>query len=553
MPQFLLAFQNLDLLSVGIAVAGMVILGFVVLLTNFRSASNRIFFCLAMSASVWGVVNYASYQIQSLEISFWLLRFVMFFGVWSAFFIFVLAYVFPSDDIKLPRNDRWVLFSLTTIISLLTLTPLVFYGISEINERGQISRVINGPGILLFGLIITFFNVGGVVLLIQRIIKSKRTLRKPLLIVLFGIFIMLSLIMVFNFILPAFFDNSKFIPFGALFLFPFIAFTAYAILKHKFFNIKIASIALLVFALSVVTFGEIIFSREISLVVYRSSIFLFVLIFGILLMKGVLREVKSREKIEKQEKELEIINTKLSTANEKLKELDKQKSEFVSFASHQLRSPLTAIKGYASLILEGDYGQISDDLKHASQIIFDSANTLVTVVSDYLNVTSIELGKMRYDFTNFDLKDLVRSVMDELKQNAEKATLKLSFECDTTKSYPIKADREKLKQVLVNIIDNSIKYTPKGEVKVSLSKDSSGKILFAVKDTGIGISKETISKLFSKFTRAKNANETNIRGTGLGLFIAKEIINAHSGKIWVESGGEGSGSQFYVELTEIRS
>jgi signal transduction histidine kinase len=160
---------------------------------------------------------------------------------------------------------------------------------------------------------------------------------------------------------------------------------------------------------------------------------------------------------------------------------------------------------------------------------------------------------MKYDFKAMDLNDLVKSVIEELKQNVEKKGLKLTYECDTTKTYLVNVDSEKIKQVLMNIIDNSAKYTPKGEVKVSLTKNSSGKTLFAVKDTGIGISKDTIPKLFAKFIRAKNANETNIRGTGLGLFIAKEIITAHEGKIWVESEGEGKGSQFYVELAEKKS
>ena len=160
---------------------------------------------------------------------------------------------------------------------------------------------------------------------------------------------------------------------------------------------------------------------------------------------------------------------------------------------------------------------------------------------------------MKYDLKVFNMNDLVRSVIEELKQNTEKKGLKLGFEYDNTKIYSVKADREKIKQDLMNIVDNSAKYTPKGEVSVSLTKTVPGKILFAVKDTGIGISKDTIPKLFAKFIRAKNANETNIRGTGLGLFIAKEIVTAHGGRIWVESEGEGKGSQFYVELPEVNS
>ena len=113
----------------------------------------------------------------------------------------------------------------------------------------------------------------------------------------------------------------------------------------------------------------------------------------------------------------------------------------------------------------------------------------------------------------------------------------------------VNADIDKLKQVIENLIDNSIKYTPKGNIIVSLSKDiNNRKVLFSVKDNGVGISNEVMPKLFSKFVRADNANKQNIYGTGLGLFIAKEITTAHKGKIWAESDGDGKGSTFFLEL-----
>ncbi len=247
---------------------------------------------------------------------------------------------------------------------------------------------------------------------------------------------------------------------------------------------------------------------------------------------------------------LRVTNEQLEVSNDRLTELDRQKTEFVSFASHQLRSPLTSIKGYASLILEGDYGEITDDLKKAAQIIFDSSKTLATVVDDYLNVSRIELGQMKYEFAQIDLKALVQTVIDEQKPNVEKAGLKLNFNAESG-SYAVNADKEKLKQVISNIIDNSVKYTPMGEITVGV-KNVKNNVQVSVTDTGIGIPKDVIPKLFAKFSRAKDANKTNIRGTGLGLFIAKEIVTAHEGKIWVESDGEGKGSQFYIEIAQAK-
>lgn len=327
----------------------------------------------------------------------------------------------------------------------------------------------------------------------------------------------------------------------------FLIYLGYIIVRYRAFDLRVFAAQALSVAMVVLVATQYAFLSGTSSVVLNSINLVLVSLVSLYLTRNVKKEIEAKEKIERQEKELEVINVRLSDANVKLKDLDKQKSEFVSFASHQLRSPLTAMKGYASLILEGDYGPISEDLKKAAQIIFDSTKTLATVVDDYLNVSRIELGQMKFDFTKFDLKDLVQSVVDEHKPNVDAAGLSLEFAPEKSATYPITADKEKLKQVIANVIDNSVKYTPKGSIDVSLEKTKDA-VRVLVKDTGIGISKEVIPKLFSKFSRANNANKTNIRGTGLGLFIAKEIVTAHNGKIWVESEGEGKGSQFIIEL-----
>jgi signal transduction histidine kinase len=209
------------------------------------------------------------------------------------------------------------------------------------------------------------------------------------------------------------------------------------------------------------------------------------------------------------------------------------------------------MKGYASLIMEGDMGKITSETKEAVGRIFESSNTLTSIVDDYLNVTRIELGTMKYAFETIDLKSLIEDVIAELKPNIDKATkVQFLFGAENAGTdYRITADRDKLKQVIANLIDNSLKYTPSGSVGVSLSFNrAKHKFVFMLKDTGIGIAPETLPLLFNKFTRAGNANKTNIKGTGLGLFVAKEIVTAHHGTIRAESDGEGKGSTFIVEF-----
>jgi signal transduction histidine kinase len=271
-------------------------------------------------------------------------------------------------------------------------------------------------------------------------------------------------------------------------------------------------------------------------------------VFSFFLVRSIRKEVELR-------KHIESLATSLQTSNDRLLELDKQKSEFVSFATHQLKSPLAAMRGYASLILEGDYGDIPAQAHEPLNRIFESTKTLANVVEGYLNISRIELGTMKYDFAHHDIRAMVSDVIAELKRNTEKAGITLSFDVSLQDSFVVDADPDKLKQVFMNLIDNSVKYTPSGTVKVSLTKtyhDLGAHILFAVKDTGIGMTEKTIASLFQKFTRAYNANKTNIHGTGLGLYVAKQIVIAHRGRVWAESAGEGKGSQFYVELPSAK-
>ena len=146
----------------------------------------------------------------------------------------------------------------------------------------------------------------------------------------------------------------------------------------------------------------------------------------------------------------------------------------------------------------------------------------------------------------------MQEVINELTPNLDRNKLDLSVSIDQNTEFLVDADRVKIKQVIANIFDNSIKYTPKGSIAITLTK-ADNKILFAIKDTGVGIHKDTIPKLFAKFSRAKDANETNIVGTGLGLYLAKELIKGHNGRVWAESEGQGKGAQFYIELNEAEN
>jgi signal transduction histidine kinase len=197
------------------------------------------------------------------------------------------------------------------------------------------------------------------------------------------------------------------------------------------------------------------------------------------------------------------------------------------------------------MIRDGDYGEVPERIKGTVDIIFESSNALVTIVQDFLDVSRIEQGRMQYDFSVFDLSKLTYAVAEALAPNVEKKGLRVKLEIEP--NTIVEADAGKMRQIIGNLIDNAIKYTSRGHIIVSLKKMGTVARL-SVKDTGVGIKPETLPKLFQKFSRAEDASKANVLGTGLGLYVARLLIEAQKGKVWAESEGEGKGATFFVEL-----
>jgi signal transduction histidine kinase len=246
-------------------------------------------------------------------------------------------------------------------------------------------------------------------------------------------------------------------------------------------------------------------------------------------------------------KSLEDLNNKIIFANEKLQSVDKLKTEFLSLASHQLRTPLTAIKGYSSMLVEGSFGKLDPKVEEPIKRIYTSAQGLVSIVEDLLNVSKIEQGGMKYEIMPTDLVPLVQSLYNEMQIPAQSKNIIFGIDIPKDQKIIANIDPTKLKQVFLNLADNSIKYTQTGgTITVSL-KRLDDTIEFAVKDNGIGISPETKAKLFGKFARGEGG-KMNTGGSGLGLYLAQQIARAHKGDIVIESDGLGKGSTFKVVL-----
>lgn len=245
----------------------------------------------------------------------------------------------------------------------------------------------------------------------------------------------------------------------------------------------------------------------------------------------------------------------LKRTNQKLVALDDTKDEFISMASHQLRTPLTSIKGYISMMLEGDLGKINDTQRKALEEAFNSSQRMVFLISDFLNISRIRTGKFVMEKSDTDLNKIVLEEIAQLRDLAGLRDQTINYK--PPKNFPIvQLDETKTRQVMMNFIDSAIFYTPKnGKIDIVLEQTDK-EIVFSVTDTGIGVPKNVQHRLFTKFFRAENARNARPDGTGLGLFMGQKIIDSQGGKIIfnsVEHQGSTFGFRFPLKIISANS
>lgn len=258
----------------------------------------------------------------------------------------------------------------------------------------------------------------------------------------------------------------------------------------------------------------------------RNSILIFILIL-VLVMLLFLRHAKIIDYI---------------SLYKKLKEVDNLKDDFISMASHELKSPLAVIRGYAEFLR--DAKELSEQNKEYARRIDVSSRQLAVLVEDMLDVSRIEQERMKFEFTTFEIVSFLKEQFENFKLQASNKGLELKFEV-TGESQEVKLDQNKLRQIYINLLSNAVKYTKEGSVtsKTIINKDKSLEI--RVSDTGIGMTQEQVASLFEKFYRVKGKETEEIQGTGLGLWITKQLVEKMGGKITVES-IKGKGTDFVV-------
>lgn len=532
----LASYWNIQILNVELLITALSFLitafvGISVYLSNPRSWTNIFFILLAVVFDAYIVVNYISLHPPSStpEDRLYWIRLVMFTAAFKSPVLFLFAHTFPGEKILLKTRYMLGTLSIMLLTAAICLSSLVFQSIIVMNN---VPTPIPGSGMALFILDFAGFFILSVFVLEKKYKNAAGEEKSRQKLLLIAILISFSLYGIVILTSVVFFHVTSFVFSAPLFLAILMLLIGYTIVKYKLFNIKVLLTEALTLVLCIVLFARIFSDDTISVQIVDSLVLTLVAVSGYFLVRSVRSEVQQRERIQKLAEELERYNEQLS--------------EFMSLATHEIRNPATFIKGFTAGALEGDLGELSPTIKDGMQKLYIRANDIIHLGNQYLNKSKLELNQLNFEFVPLDMRKLVEDLMHEFEPAAQQQGVVLHTEVDPAETYMVQADTGKMKEVVANLIDNSIKYTQKGSVTVALSKsDQSVKV--QITDTGVGIPAEVIPKLFQKFSRA-DAQKANILGTGLGLYLAKIFIDSHHGTIGVKSEGKNKGSTFTIEL-----
>lgn len=508
---------------------------------NGNSVVSRTFIITSIILAVWQVPIYLSLIPEDYGYRLVFARAAMSIGVIINLSIYLLTYTLINK--KLPKNVVFIpAIVFTAILFFLSFSSYIFKAVVFTNSYIE---TIPGPAISLVTIHTLLFVLGAVYLLIVNIRRSEGVLYKRLILVLSGIVGMFTGILFTIFLPIVFFNNATFVQFAPLYTIIFLIFSAIAILKYQLFDIKLIAIETMAVLLVSFLFIQIFLSSAPDVAVINTLVFLIALVVSWWLIKTNRRELIRREE--------DIKVVALESSNKQLQELDKQKTEFLTIAAHQLRTPVSIINNYVSMLQDGDYGLVPDPAKQVLSNIDQSNQWLVRLANEFLNIANLEQGQTKYHFIKNDVRSIVESVIAELIPKAKLGHARLEW-VKPLDVLLVECDEEKLRAVIFNFLDNAIKYgVPENiqasdgslsPITITATRDQEG-IKLTVKDQGLGFGPDDKVKFFQKFSRGNNARSIHVNlSTGLGLYICRKFVEGHQGNIWAHSDGLGKGSEF---------
>lgn len=542
------------------------LVGIFIYLNNRKLPSAKILLFISFFFSFWSVTDIITWVGDNSRIIMfsWMLMFLF------EILIFVSSLYFSFLFIK--QRDPSLFLK---IIVLIIASPIIFLLPSKYNANVfdiDSCEVIQGPLVYYVYFLEIFFSLWIVLFLSKSYFQAEKESKKQILYFSIGIvFFLLSFSwanIVGNFmtlwnISPDSTGNWELTQYGLFGMPVFLGFLSYLIVKNQAFNIKVIAAQFLTVAVWLAVFSQLFLVQErFNLVIVIITLIL-ATIFGWLLLRTIKKDVLATE-------ELSLSSAKLSHLNKKLQQIDRAKSEFISIASHQLRTPLTSIKGFSSLILENTFGKIPKNQRDAIEKIFVNNEKLVLLVEDMLNASRLEAGRLQYDFEETEILPLVKEATKSMRLYAKSKKLYLKFKVLEKDLPRVICDKRKISELILNLIDNAIKYTKRGGIEVVVEKfkrlQRVGKsesaqsvetdwVRIKVVDTGIGMKEKELVSIFEKFKKGPTNKENGEKsgGTGLGVYISRQIALAHGGRLYAESAGVGKGSTFVLELPGIKS
>lgn len=511
--------------------------GFYIFLNDRKSLLNRLLFSISFLVSIWMMINLITWtNIHSnLILFFW-----SFFGlVLSLIAILCIYFIY----VFLEKKDVSIRIK---IIFLTLLAPSLFLTVTRFNLSGFDITNCDAfkfewlPFKIYYTLLGVLALVWVLILLVRKYRNAVSDLKKQIVLMGLGIELFLFLFFVMIFLASyltqiGLLADSELEMYGLIGVLIFIVYINILIVRFKTFNVKLLATQALVWGLVILIGSQFFFIKTSINFVLNGITFLGAVIFGFLLIKSVKKEIKQKENLAKLNTDLEKLIT--------------QRESLVHLVTHKVKGSFTRTKYIFAGMLDGMFGDVNPEMKKIAQMGLESDDNGVKTVDLILNAANLQKGTVKYDLKPINLKDLVQSVLVEKKEAAEKKGLQMEVDMPDDE-YKINADVFWLKEVVNNIIENSVRYTKVGSIKISLEKKDS-KILFIVKDTGIGVSEEDKKNLFTEGGRGKESVKVNVDSTGYGLYTVKLVVEAHGGRVWVESEGSGKGSVFYVELAAI--
>lgn len=311
-----------------------------------------------------------------------------------------------------------------------------------------------------------------------------------------------------------------------------LIYLGYLIVRYHAFDLRVFGTQALILALLALLASEFAFVSSVTNRILVSITLILTAFVGVILTRSVRREIEQRQRIEILAKDLEKSN--------------KQQVALIHFITHQLKGFVAKSRNIFSMLQEGDYGVLPETMKPLIEEGFNSSTKGAQTIQEILNAANIKSGKLALTMLPFDFSALVASIVANLKPNADAKGVALTLEAPQA-PVMLTGDQMQMENAIKNLIDNTVKYTPSGSIKVSVTNDGS-LIRFMTEDTGVGITAEDMQHLFTEGGHGAESQKVNVDSTGFGLYIVKNIIEAHKGKVWAESEGAGKGSRFIVEL-----